>query len=117
MDIGDSTISLQLPPALSVDTGFLPNSVTLGDLDDSSLVGPHRVAVSITDVTGLTAGDVTFTADSVTIDMQNTSWSNVTDPDSLLVIRLVFGTQQVPTPATLILLAAGLGLAAAWRRR
>ena len=108
VDIDESSITVA-----NIFAGDLPffvgPSLTVGDLD-SSLGDITSIDIFFFNVLG---AEVTFTADSVTVDASNSFWFS----GSRIVIELTFeNQQQVPAPATVILLAAGLGLAA-WRRR
>ena len=107
----DSTLTLE-------NFGLL----TFGSLDSSlgDVVGVSLTTTGL--ITGIDASDLSFTAHSVTLDLNgNNFWANPPDsPVASAVISLLFAdAAAVPGPATLLLLASaitGLGAVRAWRR-
>jgi hypothetical protein len=83
---------------------------------DFLLTTPHGitgVSLSGTVPNGFTASDVTFTANGISVNLENIALSG----NQPLVLNFSFDSNPVPTPATLPLVLAGLaGLAYARRR-
>ncbi len=114
IDIGDASIRI----ASNEDNAFglgAGEVVTLSDLDwvgtPGRIIGITNFVASL--VTNLTVGDVTFTDNSVTIDIDDSAFWDV---GSFVSFDLVV-EHRIPEPATLALLGLGLAGLGVGRRR
>jgi hypothetical protein len=116
VDVDASSITLTfLPEEANSFGGFVQ---TLGDLDSSAgnIVGVQLVTVGELVEQTLFASAVSFTAHSVSINLDGSAWAT----GETATISLTFANASVPVPATLVLLAsavASLGAVRTCRRR
>ena len=111
IDVGDMSVRMTVPAAVGGGGFGLPFQLTLGDLiwsNDPSATITGIANLTISNIAGLDAGDITTFANAVVIDYNDTEWQ----PDAFVSFDLVT-THDVPAPATLGLFLtalAGLGL-------
>ena len=115
VDIGDMSVRMTLPAAVGGGGFTTPSQLTLGDLiwsNDLSATITGIANLTISNIAGLDAGDITTFANSVVIDYQDTEWQ----PDAFVSFDLVT-THDVPAPPALaVFLIALVGLGVARRR-
>ena len=111
LDIGDSSIRYEYTGLNGASGGF--NNVSVNGFAFESLFGGATLTgVQLsTNIAGLDASRLSFTAHSVQLDMHGLA----TDPKAFFQLDLQ--TAPVPEPASAALLLAGLALFAARRRR
>jgi hypothetical protein len=116
VDVEASSITLTFSePVANSFGGFV---TTFGDLDSSAgdIVGFQLVTGGELVEQTLFASAVSFTAHSVSINLDGSAWA----PGETATISLTFANASVPVPATLLLLSsvvAGLATVRTWRRR
>jgi hypothetical protein len=116
VDLAASSITLTTTTLGGHGFGSAGLHAVFGDLD-SSLGDIVDVSVSVNGAFGIDASDVGFTADSVTINLDNSLW---TVGDNVVISLIFENAATVPVPTTLFLLGSvvtGLGAVRAWRRR
>lgn len=114
VDVAASSITLTVVLPGGVNLGLQSGTTTFGSLDSSAgdIVGVNLVTSR---VSGVDLSDLSFTAHSVSLDI-NGIWND----GGSATISLAFANAAVPEPSALVLLAsavAGLGAVRAWKRR
>lgn len=107
LDIGATTVLLTNTVAVGI--GGSSTLVTLSSLSDTPQGNVIGFTFDFSNVAEFAASDVSFTADSLSMELSSTTWS----PGQAAKITLLFSnetesTPGVPEPSTLVVLALGL---------
>jgi hypothetical protein len=111
VDIGSATVLLVNTVAVGVGGSSTVVSLTsLGNTSQGAVIG---ATLDFSDVGTFTQGDVSFTADSLLLDLTSTSWAAGQDAQITLLFANEPGsgpgpTPGLPEPSTLVLLIGAL---------
>ena len=119
LNIGAATVLLT--NTFPITLGLTPTVVTLSSLSDTSQGAVIGFTFDFSDVGTFTASNVSFTADSLSLDLTNTGLWTVGQDAQITLLFANEGdpepTPSVPEPSTVMLLAAGLAGAGVTARR